>query len=76
MELQDFVLKDSTKSEELRKVLSGLILDRPTLERVREVFRKELELGLKYGLEKVRVGHSSSSSSNSRSRVVVSDNKS
>ena len=55
MELQHLALSDSTKSEELKKVLSGLILDRPTLERVREVFRKEIELGLKYGLEKSSV---------------------
>ena len=55
MELQHLALTDSTKSEELKKVLSGLILDRPTLERVREVFRKEIELGLKYGLEKSSV---------------------
>ena len=55
MELQELVLKDPKRSEDVRQIVSGLVLDRPTLERVRDVFREELKLGLEYGLEKVRV---------------------
>ena len=53
MELPGLILKDSKKSEEIRKILSGLILDEAKLERVREVFRREIKLGLEFGLEKV-----------------------
>ena len=55
MELQELVLKDPKRSEDIRQIVSGLVLDRQTLERVREVFRGELKLGLEFGLEKVRV---------------------
>ena len=53
MELPDLVLKDSQKSTDIKRILSGLILDGATLERVREVFRREIQLGLQFGLEKV-----------------------
>ena len=53
MELPDLVLSDSKKSADIKRILSGLILDGATLERVGEVFRREIQLGLQFGLEKV-----------------------
>ena len=55
MELPDLVLKDPKKSADIKRILSGLILDEATLERVREVFRREIRLGLQFGLEKVNI---------------------
>ena len=52
---QVLVMRDSKTSEAVREILSGLVLDRPTLERVRDVFRGEIKLGLEFGLEKVTV---------------------
>ena len=51
------VLTDSKKSADIKRILSGLILDEAKLERVREVFRREIELGLQFGLEKVTSCH-------------------
>ena len=53
MDLPDLVLTDSKKAADIKTILSGLILDEAKLERVREVFRGEMELGLQFGLEKV-----------------------
>ena len=50
MELPDLVLKDPKKSADIKRILSGLILDEATLERVREVFRREIKLGLQFGV--------------------------
>ena len=55
MELPDLVLKDPKKSADIKRILSGLILDEATLERGREVFRREIKLGLQFGLEKVNI---------------------
>ena len=55
MELHDLALTKSKKSAEIQKIMSGMILDRDTLERVRDVFREEIKLGLQSGLEKVTV---------------------
>ena len=55
MELPDLVLKDPKKSADIKRILSGLILDEATLERVREVFRREIQQGLQFGLEKVNI---------------------
>ena len=54
MELPDLVLNPK-KSADIKRILSGLILDEATLERVREVFRREIKLGLQFGLEKVNI---------------------
>ena len=53
MDLPDLVLTDSKKAADIKTILSGLILDEAKLERGREVFRGEMELGLQFGLEKV-----------------------
>ena len=58
MELPDLVLKDPKKSADIKRILSGLILSEATLERVREVFRREIKLGLQFGLEKVDISTS------------------
>ena len=55
MELHDLALTKSKKSAEIQKIMSGMILDRDTLERVRDVFREEIKLGLQSGLEKVTI---------------------
>ena len=55
MELPDLVLRDPKKSADIKRILSGLILSEATLERVREVFRREIQLGLQFGLEKVHI---------------------
>ena len=58
MELPDLVLRDPKKSADIKRILSGLILSEATLERVREVFRREIKLGLQFGLEKVDISTS------------------
>ena len=55
MELHDLALTKSKKSAEIQKIMSGMILDRDTLERVRDVFREEIKMGLQSGLEKVTI---------------------
>ena len=58
MELPDLVLRDPKKSADIKRILSGLILSEATLERVREVFKREIKLGLQFGLEKVDISTS------------------
>ena len=53
MELSPLVLENVEKTEQVIAILSELIVQKDRVERVKEVFRKEVELGLKFGLEKV-----------------------
>ena len=53
MEVEALILDNPDKAKQVIDSVSGLIVNADRVTRVREVFRNELELGLKYGLEKV-----------------------
>ena len=53
MEIERLQLDNVEKTENILRILSGLILDTDTLDRVRNVFKSEMALGLQHGLEKV-----------------------
>ena len=53
MELPTLVLENAEKTGKVVDILSDLIVGSDRAERVKEVFREEVELGLKFGLEKV-----------------------
>ena len=53
MELPTLVLKNGGRTEDVLEAVSGLIVHADRVDRVKEVFREEVELGLKFGLEKV-----------------------
>ena len=53
MEVEALALDNPDKAKQVIDSVSGLIVNADRVTRVREVFRSELELGLKYGLEKV-----------------------
>ena len=55
MELPSLVLSNVETTSKVLDVLSGLVVKGDRVERVRSVFREEVELGLKFGLEKVRL---------------------
>ena len=55
MEIDHLLLENKVLLKEVTKILSGLVLDKETLARVRTVFNKEMALGLQYGLEKVDI---------------------
>merc|ERR1711892_274243 len=55
MELPTLVLKNGDSTEDVLEAVSGLIVHADRVERVKEVFREEVELGLKFGLEKSSV---------------------
>ena len=51
--MEALALDNPDKAKQVIDSVSGLIVNADRVTRVREVFRSELELGLKYGLEKV-----------------------
>ena len=53
MEIEKLQLDNVEKTENILRILSGLILDTDTLDRVRNVFKSEMALGIQHGLEKV-----------------------
>ena len=53
MELPPLVLSNAETNTQVVDAVSSLIVDRDRVEKVRAVFREEVELGLKFGLEKV-----------------------
>ena len=53
MEIEKLQLDNVEKTEKTQRILSGLILDTNTLDRVRNVFKSEMALGIQHGLEKV-----------------------
>ena len=53
MEIERLQLDNVEKMENILRILSGLILDTDTLDRVRNVFKSEMALGLQHGLKKV-----------------------
>ena len=53
MEIPKFLLENIEKAEKVVDILSDLIVDTDRAERVKEVFREEVALGLKFGLQKV-----------------------
>ena len=55
MEIERLQLDNVEKTENILRILSGLILDTDTLDRVRNVFKSEMALGLQHGLEKVYI---------------------
>lgn len=55
MDLSPAVLDTEEKTREVAAILSGLVLDNDTIDKVKRVFRGEVELGLKFGLEKSSV---------------------
>ena len=53
MEIDKLTLENSNLLKDVTEILSGFLLDKDTLDRVRKVFKQEMALGLQYGLEKV-----------------------
>ena len=53
MEIDQLTLENSNLLKDVTEILSGFLLDKDTLDRVRKVFKQEMALGLQYGLEKV-----------------------
>ena len=53
MELPPLVLDNAEANTKVVDVVSSLVVDGDRVEKVRAVFREEVELGLKFGLEKV-----------------------
>ena len=54
MEIDKLLLENTVLLEDVTKILSGFVLDKDTIDRVRTVFKQEIALGLQYGLEKVK----------------------
>ena len=53
MDLSPLVLENVERTREVVAILSELIVHSDRVERVREVFKEEVELGLRFGLAKV-----------------------
>ena len=53
MEIDPLTLENLNLLKDVTEILSGFLVDKDTLDRVRKVFKQEMALGLQYGLEKV-----------------------